>query len=109
MTWKRRIRSWKRESVMRRAVQFYQSALVKLKAATSKSVSPISTRHSTINMSQRLLSMKSECAKRQTKYNKSIEEYRERNERLINERNQLKDKLKEMSIGGQMHKAVPEP
>ena len=46
-------------------IQFYQSALVKLKAATSKSVSPISTHRSTINMSQRLLSMKSECAKRQ--------------------------------------------
>ena len=86
-------------------IQFYQSALVKLKAATSKSVSPISTHRSTINMSQRLLNMKSECAKRQAKYNKSIEEYRERNERLINERNQLKDKLKEMSIGGQMHKS----
>ena len=40
-----------------------------------------------------------------TKYNKSIEEYRERNERLINERDQLKEKLKELSMGGQMHES----
>ena len=86
-------------------IQFYQSALVKLKAATSKSVSPISTRHSTINMSQRLLSMKSECAKRQSKYNKSIDEYRERNERLRSERDELKDKLEEISIEGNLHES----
>ena len=50
--------------------------------------------------------MKSECAKRQTKYNKSIEEYRERNERLINERDQLKEKLKNCRWAGRCMKVV---
>ena len=59
-------------------LQFYQNALVRLKTTTAKSVSPISTHHSTTNLSQRLLNLKSEFAKSQMKYNKNTEEYRER-------------------------------
>ena len=78
-------------------LQFYQNALVRLKATTAKSVSPISTHHSTTNLSQRLLNLKSEFAKSQMKYNKNTEEYRERTERLVQERNALKEQLQLLS------------
>jgi hypothetical protein len=78
-------------------LQFYQNALVNLKATTSKSVSPISTHRSTTHLSQRLLNLKSEFTKSQLKYKKETEEYHERIQRLCDERDTLKKQLQTLS------------
>ena len=71
-------------------LQFYQSALVQLRATTAPNLSPSHTHHSTTTMSQRMHALKVEYVNREKAFERQSEENSARTERLVAERNQLR-------------------
>jgi hypothetical protein len=74
-------------------VQFYQSALVQLRATKAPNLSPSHTHHSTTTISQRMHALKVEYANREKAFERQNEESGARTERLVAERNRLRQEV----------------
>ena len=85
----------------------YQTTLVQMKAATAKTITPLSRQNSTTSLHQRLNNLKAEFAKKQAEYDNQDAERNRRTERLIMERDRLKQALEQAGeTGGRTRSAT---
>ena len=86
----------------------YQTTLVQMKAATAKTITPLSRQNSTTSLHQRLNNLKAEFAKKQAEYDNQDAERNRRTERLIMERDRLKQALEQAGETGTRTRSATE-